>query len=187
MSTRDLPVPLIETRMVERETGLSLSRVLALRWQACLTRSAAEATLVILAARHRVAQAGIATEEVEAELELRREVRAADPEARITILGQETEVERLLLERERLRSQRLNGAGAVMEVPLPAPTGVEWDIDDRQIEAMAVKAVTRFAALPPAQAAGAWAAWERELKLRLPPYAAAEVLRRVEALRAMAR
>jgi hypothetical protein len=185
---QNLPVLLLPTEPTERAEGMTLIGMLRLKTQAWLTRHAAAATLVILEARQQVALAGTTSEEAEAELFLRREVRASGHQERQALLGQEAEVERLLLERERLRSQRQRAPlGGSDVLPLALPAAVEWDLDDRQIETMAVKAVTRFSALPPPEAERAWAAWHRELRLRLPPYAAAEVARRAEALRGLAR
>jgi hypothetical protein len=195
MRRNRLPVPLnpLAVSFTPAQTlapagGLTLVGMVRLKGRAWLTRHAAAATLVILEARRRVAVAGTATEEAEADLQLHRQVRVSGPEAGRTLLGQETEVERLLVERERLRRQRLPGAldaGVPLTPALPA--SVEWEIDDRQVEALALKAVTRFAGLLPEEAERAWAAWRRELGLRLPPYAAAEVARRAEALRDLQR
>jgi hypothetical protein len=166
---------------------LTVRDVVRLKFGALLFRHAAAAELTVLEARRRMAEARTITEEAETECQLRRTLRQASTDQGRQILGQETEIERLLLEREQLRQQRwmsgLPGAGS----PAPAlPVAIEWEVSDRQTEALAVKAVTRFSQLPPAEADRAWARWRRELGVRLPPYAAAEVARRAQALRNLA-
>lgn len=69
--------------------------------------------------------------------------------------------------------------------PNPGMGGLQWEITDSQIERLAVKAVTQFARLSGDESERAWALWRRELTLRLPPLAAAEVLRRADELRRM--
>jgi hypothetical protein len=180
------PTPPRDT--ADETNGLTVRDVVRLKFGALLFRHAAAAELTVLEARRRMAEARTTTEEAEAECQLRRTLRQAPTEQGRQILGQETEIERLLLEREHLRQQRwrngLPGAGS----PLPAlPAAIEWEVSDQQIESLAVKAVTRFSQLPPAEAERAWARWRRELGVRLPPYAAAEVARRAQALRNLAR
>ena len=67
------------------------------------------------------------------------------------------------------------------------PAVVEWEISDREIETLAVKAVSQFGSMAPVEAERSWLNWRRELELRLPPYAAQEVARRAEQLRQMSR
>jgi hypothetical protein len=162
--------------------GIFLRRLLAWRM-----RHAAAAELTILEARRRVAEAQRITQEAEAEVTLQQALQAAPGEQGVQLLGPQAEIERLLLERERLRRQRLQqalaGGGSLLA---GQPAVVEWEISDREIESMAVKAVTQFAGLEPYAAQQAWSAWRRDLELRLPPYAAHEVARRAEQLRQMA-
>jgi hypothetical protein len=166
--------------------GMSFFGIFFRRLLAWRMRHAAAAELTILEARRRVAEARRVTEEAEAEVELRQALQTVSGEQGVEILAPQAQIERLLLEREQLRRQRLQQA---LSGPSPAalPATVEWEISDRQIEAFAVKAVTQFEALPPGEAQQQWLAWRRELELRLPPYAAAEVARRVEQLRQLAR
>jgi hypothetical protein len=183
-----LPISFVPEPAPDMEGGLTLGRVLQLRVQAWLTGHAAAATVTILAARHQVALAGTASEEAEAELFLRRRLRSSDPSESRTLLGQETETERLLLEREQLRRERLRpGGGATAGEARALPAAAEWAISDQQIEAMAVRAVAHFAQFSGAKAERARALWRTELQQRLPPYAALEVAHRVEALLGLTR
>jgi hypothetical protein len=166
---------------------LTLLGVLRLHFQAVLVHHAAAAEVTILGARRQVAESRLATLEAEAELQLRVTVAAVPPEQGREILGREMEVERLLLEREQLRKQRLIGGPSQIPAPLALPPAVDWEVSDQQIQALAVKAVTRFAPLPPGEAERAWVLWRRELGLRLPAYAAGEVARRADELRDLAR
>lgn len=142
----------------------------------------------LLAARQRLAEATVDAEDAEDDLALRRNLRQGPVEQRREILGHAAEVERLLLERERFRAERRFGSalppGPAPSAPAPA---LDWAISDRQIEVLALRAVTQFQALPPEERERAWAAWRRELGLRLPPYAASEVARRAQALCDLAR
>jgi hypothetical protein len=172
-------------RRVER---ISLLGLIARRFLAWRTRHVATAELTILEARRRVAEACRVTEEAEAELEMGQFLRAIPGEQGVQILGVQAEMERLQLERERLRRQRLQQGLPTTGATLAAlPPAVEWEISDQEIEALAVKAVTHFGALESSEAERAWLTWRRELELRLPPYAAAEVARRAEQLRPLAR
>jgi hypothetical protein len=180
------PTPPRET--ADGTNGLTVRDVVRLRFGALLFRHAATAELSVLEARRRMAEARTTTEEAEAECQLRRTLRQAPAEQGRQILGQDTEIERLLLEREQLRQRRWLGVLSSGGPPPSAlPAAIEWEISDQQIESLAVKAVTRFSQLPPAEADRAWARWRRELGVRLPPYAAAEVARRAQALRILAR
>jgi len=180
------PTPPRET--ADETNGLTVRDVVRLKFGALLFRHAAGAELTVLEARRRMAEARITTEEAEAACQLRRTLRQAPAEQARQILGQETEIERLLLEREQLRQQRwMSGLPGADPPSLALPAVIEWEINERQIESLAVKAVTRFSQLPPAEAQRAWARWRRELGVRLPPYAAAEVARRAQELRGLAR
>jgi hypothetical protein len=152
-------------------------------------------------ARLQIAQVALEAEEAEAECAFRRRVYVAPPEQARQILGASLETERLLGERERLRRQQRTGseppAPAMIPAPpsplppamppaLPAPA-LEEHVSDRQIEALALRAVTRFGGLPPEAAERAWQEWRRELERRLPPYAVQEVCRRAEEVRGLAR
>ena len=143
--------------------------------------------------RRRLLQGAIEVEELEGELALRRRLRQATPEGARQVLGAEVETQRLLLERERLRRERLTGSppASLPAPPAPAPghpgpPRLEAHVSDRDVETLALRAVTRFAALEPAEAERQWARWRAELASRLPPYAAAEVARRADELRGMA-
>ena len=77
---------------------------------------------------------------------------------------------------------------------LAAPEGhgleeqrLEEYITDRQIETLALRALTRFAGLVPEEADRQWEEWRRELYVRFPPYAAAEVERRADELRGLSK
>jgi hypothetical protein len=166
--------------------GMSFFGIFFRRLLAWRMRHAASAELTILEARRRVAEARRVTEEAEAEVELRQSLQSLPGEKGVQLLAPQTQIERLLLEREQLRRQRLQQA--LSGPPRAAiPAVVEWDLSDREIEAMAVKAVTEFSRLPAAEAESQWLAWRRELELHLPSYAAQEVARRAEQLRQLAR
>ncbi len=129
-------------------------------------------------------------DEAEAERALLASVRQAAPEQARRIVGADMETQRLLLEREQLRRERLAQPPAATNVALalPAPVepvALEVHVSDRQIETLAVRALTRFAGLPPDEADRRWEQWRRELHVRLPPYAAAEVERRANELRGL--
>jgi hypothetical protein len=149
-------------------------------------RHAAAAELTILEARRRVAEARKLTEEAEADVELRQALNAAPGEQAVQLLAPQTEVQRLLLQHEQLRRQRLYQALPSPTLADPSPT-LEWELSDREIETLAVKAVSQFGAMGPVEAQRAWQEWRQELERRLPPYAAAEVIRRAHALQLMAR
>lgn len=144
--------------------------------------------------RARLLRQALEAEEMEGELAFHRELRQAPPQRRLQILGAEVETQRLLLERDRLRRERLSGAALPPMPPtLPAPTGappgqalLEQHVGDRQVEALALRAVTRFASLAPSEAEREWARWRQELSARLPAYAAEEVARRADELRGLA-
>ena len=154
-----------------------------------------EAMLRELAGRRQAEELALHAEEAEAERRLMSAVRQAPPEQARRILGADVETQRLLNERDRLRRERL-GAQPVLTLTgppaLPGPeaadageTALEVHVTDRQVEALAVRALTRFASLAPDEADRQWEAWRRELHARLPPYAAAEVERRSDELRGL--
>jgi hypothetical protein len=149
-------------------------------------RHAAAAELTILEARRRVAEAQRLTAEAEAEVQLHQSLQAVSGDEGVQLLAPHAEIERLLLQREGLRRQRLQQAFAGGGMLRGAQAVVEWEISDREIETLAVKAVTQFSSLDGHAAQQAWLTWRQELELRLPPYAAAEVARRAEQLRQMA-
>lgn len=144
-----------------------------------------------LEARRGVTEALILAEEEEAELRLRRSLRATPQDVAGAILTGELEIEKRLAERERLRQQRHAG-GAILTASsslgaLPAAPLVEVDVSDEDIEARALQAVVRFGALNPAEAEAAWAEWRTQLLEQIPPYAAAEVASRAEEMRRLLR
>jgi hypothetical protein len=95
---------------------------------------------------------------------------------------QELDRQNLLLAGGRLWPQRLTSGAR----SLPETTRhVEWEISDREVEQLALRAVTRFSRLEPDEAEQAWADWKQELQLRLPPYAAEEAIRRADELRGL--
>jgi hypothetical protein len=61
----------------------------------------------------------------------------------------------------------------------------ELHVSDRQIDRLALKAVTRFQHLPRQEAQRAWASWEEELHRRLPMNTAAEVVQRARELQSV--
>lgn len=148
--------------------------------------------------RRRLLLQALQVEELEGEVTLRRQLRQSSPEGRRQILGAEVEVERLMLEREQLRQQRLSGTAPVPATlpahtmpALPAPEEAyeeaEEYISDRQIETLALKAVTRFAALEPDEADRQWRRWREELFRRFPEYAAEEIAQRTDEMRGLVR
>lgn len=167
-----------------------------------------EALIQNLEGRRRVAELTLLVEETEAERILLQTVRQAPPAQARQIVGAALETERLLAERDRLRRERL-GSSARAAFPatdsvsaLPAPvfqaltssaitssavtsSALEVHVSDHQIETLAVRALTRFAGLSPDEADQRWEEWKRELYVRLPPYAAAEVERRADELRGL--
>ena len=152
-----------------------------------------EALLQELAGQRQAAELGLQAEEAEAERRLMSAVRQAPPEQARRILGADIETQRLLKERDQLRRERLGAPPvpaplALLALPDPngcEPAALEVHVTDRQVEALAVRALTRFAGLPPDEADRQWEAWRQELHARLPPYAAAEVERRADELRGL--
>lgn len=165
----------------EAPRRVSLLSLCRLRYQAWLTRQSALPRLQILEARRRVARAATATEEAEAEVEFRREVRSTLRDQGVRVIQQDVQIERLLTERDRIRHQRQ--LADLSDCPsLPDPV-IEWAISDREIERQALQAVTQLQRLAPELQEAAWAQWRQELALRLPTYAAVEVARRAAELR----
>lgn len=194
-----------EARLVEGATDAEL-RILACQLRVIEARRAvAEADLqgrISLAdmergaymreleGRRQAADLARLADEAEAERALLASVRQAPPEQARRIIGADLETQRLLLEREQLRRERLGlppaAPTATRALPAPAepePAALEVHVSDRQVETLALRALTRFADLPPDEADRRWEQWRRELRLRLPSYAAAEVERRAEELR----
>lgn len=178
----EIKIPFTVERTEEAPAkGASLFGLLGLRYRAWLTRQSAIPQLQILEARRRVARAATATEEAEAEVEFRREVRSTLRDRSPQLLHQEVQIERLLAERDRVRESRQ--LGALADCPaLPEPA-IEWMISSREIEKEAVQAVTQIRRLVPELQEAAWAQWRQELFLRLPTYAAQEVAQRARHLR----
>ena len=151
------------------------------------------AMLSELAFRRQAAELALQADEAEEERRLLSAVRQATPEQARRIVGADLETQRLLKERDQLRRERLGTslpAPALPPLALPAPdaadsetTALEVHVSDRQVEALAVRALTRFAVLPPDEADRQWEVWRRELHVRLPPYAAAQVEARADELR----
>lgn len=105
-----------------------------------------------LEARARISRAATASEEEEDRLRLHRVVRQTNAGTARQTLGAEIKVEKLLTEREGLRQRRLTGGPDGPPQALPAPPGgVEPHLSDRDIERLALRAVTRIGALPTGQ------------------------------------
>lgn len=173
---------LIEARRAVAEAGLQA--------QISLAEIERAAALRELESQRQAAELALRADEAEAERRLMASVRQAAPEQARRIVGADTETQRLLLERDQLRRQRLGtpSSATVASASAPAetePTGLEVHVSDQQVEALAVRALTRFAALPPDEAERRWDEWRRELQVRLPPYAAAEVEARATELRGL--
>ena len=182
----DCQLRLIEGRRVVAEAELSARIRMA--------EIGRDAMLKELAFRRQAAELALQAEEAEEERRFLAAVRQAPPEQARRIIGADQETQRLLAERDRLRRERLGTplpapAPPVRALPPPDPadaggTGaLEVHVSDRQIETLAVRALTRFSNLPPDEADRQWEAWRRELHARLPPYAAAQVEARADELR----
>jgi hypothetical protein len=169
-----------------------------LRARMVLAEIEREAVLKDLSGRRQAAELALQAEEAEAERRLMSAVRQASPEQARRILGADLETQQLLKERDQLRRERLGTGTPLPALPAPtllAPSVPAWSgpegaslqvhVTDRQVETLAVRALTRFAGLPPEEADRQWDAWRRELHVRLPPYAAAEVERRADELRGL--
>ena len=170
-----------------RHPGFGFLDLLHLQGEAWLTERAAAAEVKILDARRRVAQAAEAAEAAEARTAARRVVGRRGLDLQRAITSHEVEMEGLLLERDRLQAQRREARRLPEPGRAALSGGAEPHIDDREIEALAVKAVARFGRLDGNEAESAWAAWREELRKRFPRYAAAEVERRAAELRALSR
>ena len=147
-----------------------------------------------LEVRRQAAELETVAEEAEAERVLLSAVRQATPEQARRIIGADLETQRLLKERDQLRRERLgHPAAGLPTVPALAPPGgpepaaLEAHVSDQQMEALAVRALTRFSNLPPDEEERRWDEWRRELHVRLPPYAAQEIERRADELRGLGR
>lgn len=201
-----------EVQEQPQESGVLRSA--RLRWTAHWTERATEAEIRILdsqirlaeqkkhlaeaqlESRRRVAQAARFAEDEEGERQLRQRIRGMDTEQARQLIEKEMEIGAMLLEREVLRFQRQTvpfGGGWEPNAPrlLPArpSTGgsLEVHVSDEQIEALALQALARLGQMDPRDADAAWEDWRTELIRRLPAYAAAEVIRRAERLRTLAR
>ena len=152
-----------------------------------LVRRGAAAEVPALEARRQLAAARIGAEEMEGQLEAGREVRRKRLHVENALLAASVERERLLLEQERLSREAAGSRSSGTAARGGSGLLVEPDLGDRHIESMAVRAVVRLGTLAPGEADAALAALRRELARKLPPYAAAEVARRVEELRDLSR
>ena len=162
--------------------------VFRMRCTAWMVRCAARSELAMLDARRRVAESRRVAEELEADVHLGRELRNVLRDEAQGILETEVRIEGLLLEREQIRSQRpVRELVALAADATPPQAAMEQDLGDREIEALAVRAVTRFGTLSGVEAERAWTEWRRELVQRFPPYVAAEVARRVQELHSLTR
>lgn len=126
-------------------------------------------------ARTRLATASSHAEEAEAEARFLTMVCRLDhPEAQ-RIVGADAETQRLLLERDRLRKERVT---LLQPQPHSAGWPIEPSISDREIETLALRAVRRAAAMEPRTVDAFWQQWREQARLRLPAYAAAEAISR---------
>jgi len=157
--------------------------VVRLRAEALLAGHAAEAELAVLQQRERLAAARSATEAREAEAQVARALRASGAGLERAALNWAIEREGLALERERRRAERLRLRRNPLPPPAPAlPSRVELALEDRQIDALALRFVHCLAQLDPADAEAAWAGWTRALCHRYPANVAGEVVHRAEQL-----
>ena len=129
-------------------------------------------------------------EEDEAQLQLQRTIRSVPAEQARASLQSEIETERLLAEREHLRHLRRSGNAPLPPSPRPevralSGSPLETEVSSTQIEALALRAMTRFSQLPPAETEHAWTQWRDELASRFPPYAVEEILRRVTEMQSL--
>jgi hypothetical protein len=188
-----LPIPMANPAQGPRLTVFDL---LVARVSAHAVEHAATSEEMILNARARVAHARLRAEDEENELRLHRQAANLPPPAAQAILREDIAVQRLLLERSRIRALRLGQRVpdtepspppvVVRELPPPAAVPIlERDLSDRDIEVLAQRALTHAAELPAAERSAFWQRWETRLAEKLPPYPAAEVRRRAEQLRQM--
>jgi hypothetical protein len=134
-----------------------------------------------LSERRQLAQAHLQTEDAEAQVQVRRMVRAASDEEGEQVAAQAVRTERALAEYERIRrggGVGHSGYGSASGSLLPA--SVEWSLSDDQIQTIALKAVRHYGAMPPLQAEREYANWKQQLALWFPPYAAVEIARRAD-------
>jgi len=142
-------------------------------WRA---RRAAEVEQARLQLRRRRAEAWLATNAVERSVLIQQEIARWGLDVRRALVEQHIAIERLLLERAGMHRQP--------EPPphQPSVASLREEIDDRQVESLALRAATRFSQLPPETAPTARQAWEEQLRRRFPANVAAEVLRRTAEL-----
>lgn len=150
-----------------------------------------------LQARRRRAEEQLATEQAEADRDLRRLRRYMGIDFRQMVLGCQIEEERLLLELDRVRRERLEVASLPLPDPreaaggpprgqLPAGPAVQPEIGDAEIEKLALQAFRRLESLPPGEADQARAAWSDDLRKRLGEWAADEVDHRLREFKELA-
>jgi len=169
----------------------TLVDLLLARAEAHAIRHAAGTELLVLEARRKVAEARVETEEQELELQFRRRLNALRPEEARRELRDDLDFQRLLLERERVRAQRLDPRGAPplvraaepASLPAGEPPRLERDSGELELERLALKAAAHAAGLPPEERDGFWELWKAELARRRPTNVAGEVIRRAEALK----
>ena len=179
---------------------LSLWELLALHGKTWIAERTADAEERRLNARTRIVEAY--TETAEAEYAARVRLLAAKqtlaealrPAPSPDTLEQLRSITAALAARQEASEERLTSlANRVQPSPQPAPSrllppappALEVHLTDRQIEMLAMRAVTRFAPLSQSAAEQAWATWQKEIKQRFPPYAADEIMRRATALRTL--
>jgi hypothetical protein len=175
---------------------------LALSGRTWLAERTAATQERLMAARTRIveAYAGAAEAEYAARCRLlaaqRRFTEAAQPTPPPASVEQLLAVSQAMLQRQDEIERLLRAQSTLPTAPPPAalppapPQGapaLETHLTDRQIEVLALRAVSRFAALEPSKAEQEWAHWRGEVERRFPPYAAAEVVRRAAELRTLIR
>jgi hypothetical protein len=146
----------------------------------------AEAEYRALRAVHTIAAGA---EEAASERSFHRTLRAVDPREAHRILRIAVEEETALLQREQIRRYRL-GEGAInlpigLDRESPSSGGMEVDLSARQVESLALRAVTQFQSLPVAERESAFTRWKEELEAKFPAFAVAEILRKAEELRGL--
>lgn len=149
-----------------------------------LIEQGTETALAHLNGREAIAAATMRAEEQEAEVGIRRQVRmlpAADARA---LLTSETEIERRLAIRSGYQQVRHQESGSRLlpaspQVP-PPQASVEIDVSDRQIEAEALRGVSRLGSLTASELRAESLEWQSDLRRRLPEYAAEEVIARTD-------
>ncbi len=180
----ELRVLSCEQQLTEQRQALAMTQ---LRGKLALAQADMDGRVLLL-------RTALEAEEMEGELTFQRQLRQAPPARRLQIVGAEMETQRLLLERDQLRRQRLTGTVPTPSPSLPIPAAniptsqalLETHISDREIETLALRAVTRFASLEPFEAQREWARWRQELEARFPAYAAQEIAARADELRGLA-